>query len=141
MTAKQLDFAINQKSCAAIIEPTAIETLEYLKDKGYQLCIFTNGFLKEQTENIKQHGLYEYFERIYAWDGYYAKPDERSVIRALGGTDPQNNIMVGDSLTNDIAPAKALGIYTVGINTSQNEHEGVIPDMVIETLSELKTIL
>ena len=59
----------------------------------------------------------------------------------MGGTDPQNNIMVGDSLTNDIAPAKALGIYTVGINTSQNEHEGVIPDMVIETLSELKTIL
>ena len=117
ITAQQLDVAINEKSKGwAKIEPTAKETLDYLTNKGYQLCVFTNGFWQSQVNNMKYHGLYEYFDRIYAWDDFYAKPDKRALIRALAGTEPKCNVMVGDSLTNDIVPAKARGVYTVGIN-------------------------
>lgn len=142
ITPKQLDKAINEKSkYGSKIEPTAIETLEYLVDKGYQLCIFTNGFLKPQVDNMRHHGLFDYFERVYAWDDFYAKPDERALIRALGGTAPENNVVVGDSLINDIAPAKAFGVYTVGINIFEQQEADISPDVRITTLSELKTFL
>lgn len=142
ITAKQLDIAINEKSkYDSKTEPTAKETLEYLVNKGYKLCILTNGFWKEQVENMKLHGLYDYFERIYAWDNFYAKPDKRALIRALAGTDMDRNIMIGDSLTNDIAPAKTLGVYTIGINIFERKKMAIVPDVRISTLSELKLFL
>lgn len=142
ITAKQLYEAINERSkIGSKTEPTAIETLEYLSDKGYQLCIFTNGYIKPQIENMKYHGLYDYFERIYGWDGYYAKPDKRAFKRALSGTDPSKNVMIGDSLNNDIRPAKSLGIFTVGINISDDNKTKILPDVTINILSELKMFL
>lgn len=142
ITVKELDEAINNKSIyGSALEPTAIETLEYLTEKGYQLCVFTNGFLAPQVENMKYKGIYKYFERVYAWDDYYAKPDKRALIRALDRTNPDKNIMVGDSLSNDIAPAKKLGVYTVGINIGEYKHQRELPDKIINTLSELKTFL
>ncbi len=142
VTVEQLQQAINEKSkYSCKIEPTAKETLDYLLDKGYQLCIFTNGFFDAQVDNMKYNGFYDYFERIYAWDGYYAKPDRRALLRALAGTDPKNNMMIGDSITNDIAPGKAIGICTVGINMSDHHKKGIIPDYEITTLSELKKLL
>lgn len=142
LTVEAIDAAINEKSkYDSVIEPTAKSTLEYLSKKGYQLCVFTNGFLYPQTDNMKYKGIYEYFDRIYAWDDQYAKPDIRAFERALAGTDPQNNIMIGDSLTSDILPAKSLGIYTIGINTSSNSSVDIKPDKCIKTLSQLKRIL
>ena len=142
ITVKELDAAINKKSqYMTDMAPNTKEVLEYLKDKGYELCIFTNGFFKEQGENLKAHGIYEYFERIYAWDNFYAKPDARAIKRALSGTDPKCNVMIGDSITSDIAPAKKMGVYTIGYNVENLEQAKILPDIVITDLSQLKTIL
>lgn len=142
VTAEIFDAAIveNSKSTTTLAS-NAIETLEYLADKGYQLCLFTNGFYNGQVASMKHKGIYEYFEKIYAWDDFYTKPDVRAFFRALGGTAPEHNFMVGDSLRADIEPAKKLGIHTVGINMPVLDEVFIKPDWVITDLAELKNIL
>lgn len=121
-----------------IMEDT-IEVLEYLKSKNYFMCILTNWFYEEQAYSLKAQSIYDYFDRIYAWDDYYAKPDRRAFIRALSGTKPEDNIMVGNCIENDIAPAKELGIYTFGYNL--NKKGVVMPDVELNSLKELKFYL
>lgn len=142
ISAKALTDAINYKATYMTeLAPYTKEVLEYLKEKGYKLCIFTNGFYTEQAENMRVHGILGYFESVYAWDNFYAKPDKRAVIRALGGTNPKHNIMIGDSITSDIVPAKGMGIYTVGINIFETKIGDVFPDRLITSLNDLKTFL
>lgn len=117
----------------------AIDVLEYLKSKGYLMCVFTNWFRDEQVFSMKAQGVYDYFDRFYCWDDYYAKPDSRAYLRALGGTSPEENCMVGNSIENDIIPAKKLGIYTFGYNL--NKEGGIMPDVHLKALSDLKNYL
>lgn len=142
VTPQELNKAINNKSIYLTeLAPNAKEVLEYLKAKGYELCIFTNGFYKEQGDNLKEHGIFDYFERIYAWDNWYAKPDMRAIKRALAKTNPIKNIMIGDSISSDIIPAKKCGVYTVGINIGNLNEVQELPDLVITDLKQLQTFL
>lgn len=142
VSAKEISDAINYKSAYLTeLAPNAKEILEYLKNKGYELCIFTNGFYKDQGDSLRAHGIYDYFERIYAWDNWYTKPDLRAIRRALAGTMPSENVMIGDSLNSDIIPAKKQGVYTIGCNIENVEDKLILPDVIITDLAQLKQIL
>lgn len=76
-----------------------------------------------------------------------AKPDRLIFEKAikLAGSMPQNSVMVGDRLDNDIIPAKAFGMQTVWIRKGLSAHQSIdlgknIADWVIDTLSDLKVI-
>lgn len=117
-----------------------IDTLEYLKDKGYKLCVLTNGFYKLQVQSMKNHKVLDYFENVYAWDGNYPKPDLRFMKKALDGTNPKSNVMVGDNLISDIQMAKNAGVFSVWY--SEKENTSLIkPDVSIKNMCELKNIL
>lgn len=142
VTVRQIDEAITQNSIVSTkLANNAKETLEYLVSRGYQLCVFTNGFYAGQVANMKYKGIFEYFEKVYAWDDFYAKPDERAYYRALAKTEPTRNVMIGDTIATDIIPAKKLGIYTVGINLGNQDLIQNNPDKIITDLSELRCIL
>lgn len=117
------------------------ELLEYLASRNYYMCILTNGFFYEQCESLKSQGLYQYFEKVYAWDDFYAKPDERAFLRALEQTDPVENIMVGNNLLHDIIPAKKLGIYTFGVHLMKNAQGADTPDIELNELIDIKKYL
>lgn len=141
-TVKEIDEAITENSIVSTkLADNAKETLEYLVSRGYELCVFTNGFYKGQAASMMHKGIYEYFEKIYAWDDFYAKPDERAYCRALEKTDPRQNIMIGDTIATDIVPAKKLGLYTIGINLGNQDLTQNRPDAIIADLSELMQIL
>ena len=140
-TVKAIDEAINEKSIVSTkLANNAIETLEYLAERGYELCVFTNGFYRVQVGNMMHKDIYKYFNRIFAWDDFYAKPDERAFCRALARTDPSQNVMIGDTMATDIIPAKKMGIYTIGINLENQTVTSGCPDRVITDLSELTQI-
>ncbi|MBQ8044228.1 MAG: HAD family hydrolase [Clostridia bacterium] len=141
-TVKAIDDAITENSIVSTkLADNAKETLEYLASRGYELCVFTNGFYAGQVANMKHKGIFEYFEKVYAWDNFYAKPDERAYFRALAKTDPKTNIMIGDTIATDIVPAQKLGLYTVGINLEGRDMTQGRPDVIISDLSELREIL
>lgn len=147
LTPKQVDATIT-KNCLthSKLASGAKETLEYLKEQGYIICLMTNGFLKEQSANMKYNNIYDYFDRIYTWDDSYAKPDSRFMKRVLDGTDPKENVVIGNDLVSDILMAKNAGVFTIGFNLSSLYTLDTIdgpfkPDVEIADFSTLMKIL
>lgn len=117
--------------------------LEYLYSRNYVIVALTNWFANYQIQTLKKLEILKYFERVYGWDDNYSKPDKRAFIRCLDGTEPRNNIFIADSAVNDIAPAKEIGMYTIGFNIDKDKYKWkqYIPDEYITNLIEIKDIL
>ena len=141
-TARKVNQAINQNNLVCSkLAIGARETFEYLKQQGYMICLMTNGFMKEQTQSMKHNNIYDYFDRIYTWDENYAKPDERFMYRVLDGTNPKENVVVGNDLVSDIMMAKNAGVFSVGYNLIPMKDSNIKPDVEIYEFSTLMKML
>lgn len=126
----------------------AYETLEALKDRGYRLGIIANQ-AAGAAQRLDAWGLFKYFDVVAASAELgVAKPDKLIFEKAfaLAGCQPQDSVMVGDRIDNDIRPAKALGMRTIWIRKGLAKYQHVdfgknIADWAIDTLSDLKEIL
>lgn len=124
------------------------ETLRILCEKGYKLGVIANQ-LPGAKERLEAWGIGKYFEvTASSAEIGVSKPDPRIFKTALemAGCKPENAVMIGDRLDNDIRPAKELGMRTVRIRKGRAVYmkpscDEEIPDYEIDTLSELLTIL
>ena len=93
------------------------DVLEELK-KRYNLGIIANQ-PPMALDELRKYDLERFFNHITISDviGYH-KPDPRIFNHALTatGADPENSIMVGDRIDNDVRPAKALGMKAIWID-------------------------
>lgn len=125
----------------------ALDTLEILKERGYKLGIIANQSAGT-AQRLEYWGLLKYFDAVAASAELgVVKPSRLIFEKAieLAGCQPQDSIMVGDRLDNDIIPAKALGMKTVWIRKGLSIHQHIdlgknVADWVIDTLSDLKVI-
>ena len=129
------------------ITPGTIELLKNLRKRGIKLAMITNGGTDTQRLKINQFGLEPYFDNILI-EGEFGcgKPDERVFRHTLEKlkVKPSGTWMVGDDMRYDIAPCRALGIFSVWVNGhGDGEHkvEGVKPDKVIQTIVEIPGLL
>lgn len=111
------------------------------------------GIIANQTdglmERLREWGIDRYFSTVISsWDYQVMKPDQRIFRVALekAGCRPEEAMMVGDRLDNDIYPAKALGMRTVWIKNGfggmqKAAGEEYRPDYEVESLRELLNIL
>lgn len=126
--------------------PDAKETLEILRTKGYRLFAASNSFGHLQRSRLEYAGVLSYFEDTYiSMDIGYDKPDIRFYQEALRrcGLQPQEILMVGDSMTTDILGAQAVGMDTCFFNR-RNEGLGdkeISGLVVIHALPELLAFL
>ena len=107
--------------------------LDYLS-KRYTLVVLTNWYSDAQKARLRYHGLDRYFKNIYGCE-YGAKPNKSFFDLAREDANYDECVMVGDSLTSDIEPAKALGMRTVYINK-----DNVNTDSTINNINELMNI-
>lgn len=122
------------------------EVLQRLHER-YRLGVIAN-----QPENarqrLEQFGVLKYFDHLtISGEIGFSKPSPtifRETLRITGAT-AEKCFMVGDKLTNDIAPAKKLGFHTVwvkqeygGMNRITND--SMVPDFTIESISALPEI-
>ena len=123
----------------------AIETLEYLKSKGYTLSIISNGFIEVQYTKLRRSGLLPYFSNVFLSEEVgYQKPDIRffqAVLDRLNAT-PAECLVIGDNLQTDIQGAQNANMRAIFYNAhpeqpSKNEFSG----QIIANLLEIKTIL
>jgi len=117
--------------------PEINETLAYLKGK-YELVVLTNGFKESQEKRLAKARMREYFIEVYGGDKYM-KPDPRSFELAKGPHLPEECLMVGDSLANDIEPAKKLGFQVFYLRKSEDNTKYDFP--TITDIQSLKRIL
>lgn len=126
---------------------TVRETLEALSKRGYCLGIIANQVMGT-AQRLDAWGLLKYFDVIApSAELGIAKPDRLLFEKALelAGCPPQNAVMVGDRLDNDIFPAKALGMRTVWIRQGLSVYQHMDlgkhkADWIVDTLSDLKAI-
>jgi putative hydrolase of the HAD superfamily len=123
--------------------PGALETLGALRQRGVRLALVTNGAAEAQTRKVDRFGLRPLFDCIVIEGVFGAgKPDPRVFRHALTelGALPAEAWMVGDNLTYDIAPARALGLYAVWHDVrgaGLPDSAPAVPDRIIRGLPEL----
>lgn len=110
----------------------------------YKLGIIANQSLGTQ-ERIDKWGIGKYFDVVMASaEAGCAKPDLRIFQMALqkAKCEPNEAVMVGDRLDNDIVPAKELGMKTVWVRQGYAIYQSVDderkrPDYIVDSIDEL----
>ena len=126
-----------------IVYPEAEECLRELS-KRYKIGIIANQN-PGSRERLEKMGLLKYIDIVVASaEEGVAKPDLRIFRIALerAACKPEEAVMVGDRIDNDIIPAKKIGMKTVWIKQGfgkyykPNSAEDK-PDWTINTLNEV----
>lgn len=123
--------------------PGSLETLDYLRGRGYPMYILTNGFNGVQHDKVRYSGLQPYFRRIItSEEAGINKPFPGIFEYALRvtGAERESSVMTGDDPRNDIRGALGVGMDCVFLNTKRTPHEDLHPTYEIHRLPELKTI-
>ena len=116
--------------------------LESLKTRGYRLGVIANQ-VPGTAERLENRGILKFFDVIApSAELGVAKPDPAIFLWALkeAGCKPENAVMIGDRIDNDILPAQALGMKAVRVLTGPAAvyRPSVEPaDLTIRSLTEL----
>lgn len=128
-----------------------IENVEITKEilnqflTEYLLALISNYYGNVATV-LKELSLKKYFTSIV--DSTVVgirKPDPKIFKIALDelGVNPDDAVMIGDSYSNDIVPAKSIGCKTIWINNKgwNEQNENNKADFIIKSFKELPDIL
>lgn len=99
----------NGKTIKDEVADGVIELFDYLKSNGKDIVILTSWFSGTQIPRLKRTGLYDYIDKIVAGEDAM-KPDLESFELAIGATDKEDCIMIGDSIKSDKVGAENAGI-------------------------------
>ncbi len=126
------------------LRPGIEALLRELHERGLLLGLAANQPVRV-IEDLDRFDLGRYFSHreVSGHHGYH-KPDVRLFLRACEdlGVAPDETIMVGDRIDNDIFPAKLLGMGTVLFRTGRHaaqQPRGAfdVPDTEVRTVDEL----
>ena len=119
--------------------------LETLKARGYRLGVIANQ-VPGTAERLKAWGILQYFDMIApSAELGMAKPDPAIFLWALNkaGCKPENAVMIGDRIDNDVLPAQALGMKAVRMLTGPAavyRPADDPSDAVVSSLSQLRDL-
>lgn len=125
--------------------PGAVGVLETLYKK-YDLYIASNGTPNVQHSRIQGSGTAKYFKDIFISHELGAsKPDKAFFdicFSRIDGFDTETALMIGDSLTSDIAGGINAGIKTLWYNPAHIAPDnGIKPDFEAHSLEEIPGIV
>ena len=100
--------------------PGAADFLTHLKAAGMKIALVTNGISRIQRGRLAVCGFAPLLDAVViSAEAGTAKPDPRLVeiaLERLGCPDRRQAVLLGDSLTADIAAAAAAGIDCIWLN-------------------------
>lgn len=110
----------------------------------YKQYIVTNGALNVQTKKLAKSGFDDVVDGVFISDRVgYEKPSREFfdyVFNAIGSPDPAEVLIIGDSLTSDMAGGINCGIHTCWYNPDALPKPDNI-DYTISNLWEINNIL
>lgn len=109
-----------------VLEETMLDSLQCIKQHGYQLAAATNGYFKYQYPVLKELQLHTMFDEVIASDtSGFAKPDPM-ILQAL---QKKGKVVahVGDRIDHDIVMANQLEITSVLIRKNLPEEVKGLP--------------
>lgn len=126
--------------------PGAEETVKQKLYGKYKLYLASNGTAVVQKGRMTSADLYPYFEESFVSQELgHNKPSKEyfdAAFARIPGFDPNECLMVGDSLTSDILGGKNAGLRTVWVNPHHKiAPDHLKPDFEIELLADLPALL
>lgn len=122
------------------VYPTVIETLEYLKAKGYPLAIVTTKLKVAAYVGLNTFDLNKYFDIIIGLDDVkFTKPDPEGILKAMEQLGISKAIYIGDNIT-DILAGKNAGVETIAVKWSPKGFQHLLelkPDLMIDEMKEI----
>lgn len=101
----------------------AVAALEWLRARADRLYWISNGFARYQVPVMEALGLQKYFDGYFAPDTHGAIKPYREiydlVLEAAEAPSCQG-VMIGDSLTTDVAGGLRSGLYTIWLDRTLN---------------------
>ena len=132
---------------SAVPVPGAKEILTYLAPK-YCLCAASNGPYDQQINRLQKAGMLQFFRHCFVSEKIGADKPGREFfdgcLRELPGILPQECMMIGDSMTADIAGGVTYGLRTCWFDhhrTGQEPDTDIKPDHIITDLLQIREIL
>jgi HAD superfamily hydrolase (TIGR01549 family) len=136
VTEADIDRAVDEMNRAFMTEVNekiravdgAPECLSALRKEGIKCHILTNGPLDGQLKKLKITGLDQLVEEVFVSEALGAsKPDPEvyRIVLAQLGVGPATAAMVGDSLENDVLPARSLGMRSLLYAPSTPEEDSL----------------
>ena len=124
----------------------AMELLDSLIDRGYELYAATNGITTIQTGRMAQSGLAPYFNQVFISEQLQTqKPDAlfyEKKGQQIAGFSKEKALMIGDSLTADIQGGNNAGIDTIWYNPHHLEnHTQAQPTYEVDSYQALLELL
>lgn len=124
----------------------AEDLLEQLEEAGYQLYAATNGVTAIQEGRMAHSTIAPYFKEVFISEQLQTqKPDPdffEKVGQRIPGFRKDQTLMIGDSLTADIAGGNAAGIDTVWYNPEHLENASqVMPTYEVDSYSKILALL
>lgn len=126
--------------------PGAEDLLARLEKAGYQLYGATNGVTAIQEGRLAHSTIASYFKEVFISEQLQTqKPDPdffERVGQRIPGFSKDQTLMIGDSLSADIAGGHAAGIATVWYNPDHKENTSqVMPTYEVSTYQEIADFL
>ena len=144
--AEELMKAIwDEKFKFVTLNSEAAEMMKYFSEKGIKNISITDWVAEHQKDALKRANLHPYIQELYGCDNSYLKCTNKraeEVLNELIKDEPNQFLMIGDSLASDIFFANKLGIKSIWynrkgkVNTTDN-----IPTLEVKSLLGLKEIL
>lgn len=130
---------------AADLIPGTLEVLEQLHGK-YNMAIITNGITRVQLSRIKKSGLDRYFPHVFTSEAIGVfKPATGFfdvVFDEIGHPPKENVLVIGDSLSSDIAGGVGYDLDTCWYNPNGVENnQGIRATYEIKDLAQLLTVV
>lgn len=121
--------------------PDAEKVLHYLKAKGYNLSIISNGFREVQFKKLENTGLLYYFTKVFlSEDVKVPKPGAAIFKYAVKSVNAKKaeSIMIGDDWETDVQGALKFGIDAVYLN--RNDGADAVPEITRASGDRLKIV-
>lgn len=135
---------------SAIFEPNALELIKYLDGK-YIMCVASNAPCAQQMNRLKVGGIDTFFSHAFISSTIGAKKPDKAFfdycfreLRKAGCENlmPEETIIIGDSVTSDIAGGRNYGmktcLYTKGQKSDMTCEKA---DYIVSDLSDIMKIL
>ncbi len=136
-------FLENLNHCAVKVGG-ADELLDYLAGK-YILCTASNAPTVQNKTRLRFAGLKPYFTHEFVSEEMgYAKPDPRFFdvcMKTLSPIKKEETVMIGDSLTADVAGAVNYGIKTIWFNRGETDKKPPLGVSEVKKLIDIEKIL
>lgn len=121
--------------------------LEILSQK-YKLGVIANQVVGTK-DRLDNWGIGKYFDVVVASaEAGCSKPDLKIFNLALeqAGCKPNEAVMIGDRLDNDVVPAKQLAMKTIWVRQGFAKYQSISnetekPDYIIDTIGDILDIL